>query len=314
MRVAQVRRGHSEVRTAYWLLAPAVLAMLAINLYPVAYALWVSVHGFDLKRPTRFPFVGLQNFLDIAQSTYFREAVAHTLQFTGGAVVAITLLGLLAGLVLNESFRGQAWVYALFLIPWAVPNVASGILWKWIYDGSFGALNGLLYSLGLIESYQAMLSDPGRALPLVTQAYVWKEVPLAGILFLTTLKSIPHDQYEAAKVDGASALARFVHITLPQLRPAILLVLIYETVSALRAFDIIYVLTEGGPGDATATLAWYTYLESFRNLNFGRGSALAFLGAVATFLLAAWYLRLLGESAERDDAAARARDTSDAAS
>ncbi len=307
-RVANRAWAGQEQRAAYTLLGPALVAMLLINLYPVAYAFWVSLHGYDLKRPNRFPFVGLDNLGEVAQSSYFQNALAHTLQFSIAAVVGVTVLGLLAGLVLNEHFRGQPWMYAIFLIPWAVPNVANGIMWKWIYDGSYGALNGALYSLGLIQSYQPMLSDPGRALWLVTQSYVWKELPLAGILFLTTLKSIPHDLYEAAKVDGASAIARFLHVTLPQLKPAIMLVLIYETVGALRTFDIIYVLTEGGPGDATSTLAWYTYVESFRNLNFGRGSALAFLGAIATFLLAVWYIRLLGESAERDVQAKKERE------
>lgn len=291
-------KGGREQRLALLFLAPALLVMFAVNVYPVLYALWISLHRSDLRRPLSNPFVGLGNFRDVIQESYFGFSLAHTLQFTLLAVALVTALGLAAALILNERFKLQPLAFALMLIPWAVPSVVNGLMWKWIYDSQFGSLNGLLYTLGFIDAYQPMLGNPDRAMYLVINAFVWKEVPLAALLFLTTLKAIPHELYEAAMVDGADALRRFRFITLPQLKPAFLLVLIYNTMGAIRAFDIIYVLTEGGPGDATANLAWYAYQESFRHLNLGRGSALAYMIAMGTFVIAYWYLKALGKGAE----------------
>ncbi|HYF75558.1 MAG TPA: sugar ABC transporter permease [Symbiobacteriaceae bacterium] len=286
-----------EERLALLFLAPALLVMFAVNVYPVLYALWISLHRSDLRRPLNNPFVGLGNFRDVFAESYFGVSLLHTVQFTVLAVALATLLGLAAALILNEKFRLQPVAFAMLLIPWAVPSVVNGLMWKWIYDSQFGSLNGLLYTLGLIDTYQPMLGDPAKAMYLVINAFVWKEVPLAGLLFLTTLKSIPHEMYEAAMVDGADALRRFRYITLPSLKPAFLLVLIYNTMQAIRAFDIIYVLTEGGPGDATSNLAWMAYQESFRHLNLGRGSAMAYLIAMGTFVIAYWYLKALGREA-----------------
>jgi len=287
-----------EERTALLFLAPALTAMFAVNVYPVLYALWIALHRSDLRRPLSNPFVGLGNFKDVFSESYFGYALGHTLLFTVVAVTLVTAFGLGSALILNEKFVGQPIAFALFLIPWAVPSVVNGLMWKWIYDSHYGSLNGLLYSLGLIKSYVPMLGDPNKAIYLVINAFVWKEVPLSGLLFLTTLKAIPHEMYEAAMVDGADALRRFRYITLPALQPAFLLVLIYQTMSAIRAFDIIYVLTEGGPGDATANLAWYAYQESFRHLSLGKGSALAYLIAMGTFVIAYWYLKALGKEAD----------------
>lgn len=280
--------------TGLALLAPAMTVMLFVNVYPVFHALWVALHRYDLRRPRSTPFVGLGNLTEVVTSSYFVGAVKTTLWLTVAGVTLVTLIGMASALILHRDFFGRSVAFALFLLPWAVPGVVNGLMWKWIYDSHYGSLNGLLYTLGLIESYQAMLGDPNRAPLLVINAFVWKEVPLAGLLFLSALKSIPASLYEAAMVDGAGPLARFRYVTLPGVRTALLLVLIYATMSAIRAFDIIYVLTEGGPGDATANLAWYAYVESFRHLNFGRGAALAYLVAIATFIVAYWYLKTLG--------------------
>ncbi len=280
--------------SALALLAPALAVMLLVNVYPVFHALWVALHRYDLRRPHSTPFVGLGNLSAVVSSTYFVNAVKTTLFLTGLGIALVCVIGLAGALLLHREFPGRSVAFALFLVPWAVPSVVNGLMWKWIYDSHYGSLNGLLYTLGLLDSYQVMLGDPTRAPLLVVNAFVWKEVPLAGLLFLAALKSIPVSLYEAAMVDGAGSLARFRYVTMPGIRTALLLVLIYTTMAAIRAFDIIYVLTEGGPGDATANLAWYAYVESFRHLNFGRGAALAYLIAVATFAVAYWYLRILG--------------------
>jgi len=169
--------------------------------------------------------------------------------------------------------------------------VANGLMWKWIYDSGYGALNGLLLQLGLIDKYLVMLGDVNKTMGLITNAFVWKEVPLATILILVTLKSIRADLYSAAKVDGANVWQRFLHITLPALVPGFALVMIYEAMMAIRHFDLFFILTEGGPAEASHVLAWQVYVETFRKLAFGTGSALAYIMAVATFMLAFFIIR-----------------------
>lgn len=293
-----VRVWHRETVTSYGFLAPALAAMLALNLYPILYSLFVSLHEYNLKYPGARPFIGLRNFTDYYASEYFWSSLQHTIIFVTVAVGLTTCIALLVAVVLNQSFRGSGLLFVIILIPWAIPSVVNGLMWKWIYNSSYGSLNGLLLSLGLIDKYQVFLGDPHRAMGMLINAFVWREVPLAAILFLTAMKAIPEELYKAAQSDGANAVRRFSHITLPSLRHAFLLVLLYETMLTLRTFDLIYVLTEGGPGDATSVISWYTYSETFRNLNFGRGSALSYIIAVSTFIMAYWYIRLLAPKRE----------------
>ncbi|MEZ5739393.1 MAG: sugar ABC transporter permease [Burkholderiaceae bacterium] len=210
------------------------------------------------------------------------------------SVSAIMIVATLTAILLNEEFPGRRILSAILLIPWAVPYVANGLMWKWVYDSGYGALNGLLYQLDFIDKYMVWLGDVDKTLPLVANAFVWKEVPLAAILLLVTLKSIPADLYKAAQVDGAGVWNRLIHITLPSLKPGFMLVMIYETMMAVRHFDLFFILTEGGPADASHVMAWEVYVETFRKLSFGTGSALAYIMAVATFLLAFAIIRTLG--------------------
>jgi ABC-type sugar transport system permease subunit len=288
------RRLNYEERSAYLLLAPLVIVLGGVAVFPVLYAFYVSLFRLKLTRPGRAPFVGLDNYADLLRDPTFWTAVGRTAYFTLVSVAAILALGLLIALLLNQAFRGRRLVGALLLVPWAIPSVANGLMWKWIYDSGYGALNGALYQLGLIDKYVIWLGDPAKTLLLVANAFVWKEVPLAAILLLVTMKSISPDLYRAATVDGANLLQRFLHITLPSLRPGVLLVAIYESMVAVRHFDLFYLLTEGGPGDATNVAAWQIYVESFRDLSFGSGSALAYLLAIATFALSYAVIRALG--------------------
>jgi multiple sugar transport system permease protein len=298
IRATRVRAWRREDVTSYYFILPALVLMLALNVYPILYSFYVSLHHYDLRYPASRPFTGLRNYLDYFASEYFWSSLQHTVVFVLASVVLTTLVGLAVALVLNQAFRGQGLLYLVILIPWAVPSVVNGLMWKWIYNSSFGALNGLLLALGLIDRYQVFLGDPDRAMGMLINAFVWREVPLVAILFLTSLKAIPEDLYKAARSDGATAVQRLLHITLPNLRTAFLLVLLYETMLTLRTFDLIYVLTEGGPGDATSVISWYTYRETFRNLNIGRGAALSYLIAISTFVIAFWYIRILAPRRE----------------
>lgn len=286
---------HDE-RAAFLFLLPVGLVLIGVAVFPILYSFYVSLFALRLTRPNRVPFVGLDNYAAILSNPDFWAAVARTAAFSAMSVAAIAVIGLLVALLLNEDFPGRRVVGALVLVPWAIPTVANALLWKWIYDSHFGALNGALYQLDFIDKYMVWLGDAEKTLALIANAFVWKEVPLAAILLLVNLKSIPADLYAAASVDGANAWRRFAHVTLPALRPGFMLVMIYETMLAIRHFDLFFILTEGGPGDASAVVAWRIYVETFRNLSFGTGAAMSYILALATLALAFAIIRALGRT------------------
>ena len=284
-----------DQKTALLFLAPMLAVLAVVAVFPVLYSFWISLFDLKLSRPHRVPFVWFNNYVRVFGDEMFWDSAARTASFTVMAVAAIMLIALWMALLLNEEFRGRRFLSAMLLIPWAIPYVANGLMWKWIYDSGYGALNGLLYQLDFIDKYMVWLGDSNKTLTLIANAFVWKEVPLATILLLVSMKSIPADLYGAAKVDGAGVWNRFIHITLPSLKPGFALVMIYETMMAVRHFDLFFILTEGGPAGASHVLAWEVYVETFRKLSFGTGAALAYVMAVVTFLLAYSIIRTIGK-------------------
>ncbi len=282
-----------DERAALLFLAPLAIVLLAVAVFPILYSFYISLFSLRLTRPGRMPFVGLDNYVAVLSDTHFWQAVQRTAYFSVLSVAAIVVLALLVALLLNEEFPGRRLLGALLLVPWAIPYVANALMWKWIYDSNYGALNGLLYQLDFINSYMVWLGNSAKTLPLIANAFVWKEMPLAAILLLVGLKTIPPDLYAAARVDGANIVRRFFHITLPQLSSAFALVVVYETMMAIRHFDLFFILTEGGPGDASNVVAWRIYVETFRNLSFGTGAAMAYVLALATLALAYVIIRVL---------------------
>jgi ABC-type sugar transport system permease subunit len=287
------RVGYDRRAFAWLLNTPALLAICLLSAFPIAYSAWISLHRYNLQRPRAFKFVGLSNYTDILQSPEFWTALWITVEYTVLVVMLVVVLGILIALLLNREFPGRALVRTLVLLPWAIPPVVNGLMWQWIYDAKVGALNGLLVSLGLLDQYRGWLSSPASALLALVFSEVWSLLPLAVILLLSALQRIPAELYEAAGMDGASKFQLFRYITLPWLSQSLLVVLILQTMSALRAFDVIYVLTAGGPGTATTTLTWQTYLTTFDNLDFGHGNAYAWLVSLITLALALAYFRVL---------------------
>ena len=285
--------GRSGAAFAYLLNAPSIFIITLLVAYPIGYSLWVSLHRYDLRRPRIFRFIGLQNYLDVIADPAFGSALRVTIIFTLTAVTAIVLFGLAVALLLNRPFPGCGFVRAIILVPWAIPPVVNGLMWQWIYDPKIGALNALLKWAGLIDHYQGWLAVPSFALGGLIVAHTWNEFALAAIIFLGALQRVPGELYDAARVDGCRSWQLFCHITLPWLAQALLVVLILETMLAIRAFDIIYVLTAGGPGTSTTTLTWATYLTTFESLDFGHGSAYAYIVSLITLVLAAVYFRVL---------------------
>jgi multiple sugar transport system permease protein len=287
------RVGYDRPAFAYLLNAPALIAIFVLAGYPIVYSAWVSLHKYNLKRPNVFRFIGLDNYSEILKSPEFWSALWITVQFTVMVVALVAIFGVLVALLLDQSFPGRGLLRTLILLPWAIPPVVNGLMWQWIYDSKIGALNGLLTTIGAIKEYRGWLSEPLSALVALVSADVWNTLPLAVILLLAALQRIPAELYEAARMDGAGRLQTFRYVTFPWIAQVLLVVLILQTLAAIRAFDIIYVLTGGGPGTAATTLTWQTYLTTFDSLDFGRGNAYAYTVSVITFGFALVYFRIL---------------------
>jgi len=288
-----------ESRYAYLTLLPVLLIMAVFSLYPIGYSVYLSLHKEVLTDPLNHPFVGFQNFNNVLHSYYLISSLTSTLVFMVMAVPGVMVFGLLASLLLNESFAGARILRVAILLPWAMPAVISGIVWRWILNGDYGVLNSALFQLGIIHDYIPWLSSPDLARVGLAVAHVWREGPLAAIFFLAGLQTIPTDLYNSAAVDGAGRVAAFRRITLPLLRPTIVIVLIYETIVAATTFDLVYVMTGGGPADATSLISWYAYAEVFKFLDLGAGAALAFLIALALVGVILLYLRVLRTEEQR---------------
>jgi multiple sugar transport system permease protein len=300
MQGARAWRAPSEPRPFLFFVlnSPAVLLLLVIVFYPIIYSFWLSLHSYNLRQPNRVRFIGLENYQTILASDQFWAAAINTGIFCAGSISLTVLLGTLLALLLNENFPGRAILRAVMLLPWAIPPVVNGLIWQWMLDGQHGLINALLLGSGVISEPQAWLSRASTAMPALIIAQVWNHVPFVAVVMLAALQTVPAELYESAKLEGANILQRFRHVTLPWLSHALLLVLVTQTMVALRTFDIIYVLTGGGPGSATTVIAWQTYVITFNLTDFGRGNAYAYIIALITMCLSVIYIRLLWKRGE----------------
>jgi ABC-type sugar transport system permease subunit len=286
----------SEQRLALLMCAPALLAICAVALAPLGYTFWESLHLHDLRMPWRGrPFIGLANYTEALADRRFWQALAHTAGFAAVSVSLELVLGLALALLLHGSFLGRALARTIALLPWAMPAVVAALVWRFLFEPG-GAADALVLSTGVAPTAPAWLGDAGLAWVPIVLADVWKTTPFVALLLLAGLQAVDPALYEAARIDGASALAAFRHVTLPALQPALLVAIIFRTVDALRVFDLIFVLTAGGPGTATEPLAMYSFTALLRNLRFGYGAALSTIVFLITLVLAWAYVRLAGRA------------------
>jgi ABC-type sugar transport system permease subunit len=293
---SQKRR--SQLALALGLLLPSIVVVFGVVLYPLEQTVFTSLHDVNSALPAPSSWVGIDNYLNILDSPEFWGSLWRTAYFTFVATLCEIILGIALGLLLNAKFRGRTVVRALVIIPWAVPTVVSGALWRWIDNGQYGPLNSLLLQTHLISSYQQWLGDPGLALNMVTLADVWKYTPFVALFVMAGLGTIPGELREAAVVDGASPLRHFWSITLPLLTPVILVTAVLRTIDGFRLFDIVYVMTRGGPANGTETLAIYTYSRAFSDQSFGLGSAIAVIITLITLVITIAYMRVLRSQEE----------------
>ncbi|MCY1018529.1 carbohydrate ABC transporter permease [Pyxidicoccus sp. MSG2] len=277
-----------ERRQAYLLVAPAVVVLAGVALYPILAAVWLSLHRFILVFGER-RFTGLDNYAFLLSDARFWSALGNTAYFTLVAVTVELLLAVPLALLLNRAFPGRGLLRASVLVPWAIPTVVSARLWAWMFNPEYGVINRMLPGSDI-----NWLGAPGYALHAAILVDVWKTTPFVALLVLAGLQGIGEDLYKAARVDGASNWRMFRSITLPLLKPALLLALLFRSLDAFRVFDAIYVLTEGGPANTTETLSIYAYKTLMRSGDFGYGSALSVATFLCVVVLAAVWLRLLG--------------------
>lgn len=282
-----------DTRVAFFLILPALAIILGITLQPVISTLYLSFFETVLGRPEANTFIGLRNYTGLLTDSQFWVTVGRTAYFTIVSVGLELLLGLAVAQLIHSHPPGWQFLRTSLIIPWAVPTIVNGAMWRWIYNADYGALNGLLMSLGVIDKYVPWLTRPFTAMNLVILADIWHSVPFIALILQAALATLPPELDEAAAVDGANAWQRFFRIRLPLLRSAILVALVIRTVEAFRVFDIIYVVTNGGPAFGTVTISFLTYLETFSFGHIGRGAAVSFLISFFTLAMAFIYIKLL---------------------
>ncbi|HEV7175212.1 MAG TPA: sugar ABC transporter permease [Solirubrobacteraceae bacterium] len=288
------RSGLSERRLAAAMVSPSLIVIVIVAAYPIIYAIWLSLHQYSVIHPGLSRWVGLDNYKDAVTSSSFWSAVRTTFVFTIISVVLELVIGMGMALLMHAAFRGRSVLRAVVLVPWAILTVGTAIMWRSIVAPDVGFFNQVLKALHLPGANTVWLAHNGYALAVMIFADVWKTAPFMALLLLAGLQVIPSDLYDAAKVDGATAWQRFVRITLPLLKPAILVALIFRTLDALRIFDLPYVLTQGSNG--TTTLSLYAYQQLTQNRLIGPGSALSVLTFIIVMAVSMVYIRFAGDN------------------
>jgi ABC-type sugar transport system permease subunit len=261
------------------LVAPALAAIALVAIVPMAWTAWESLHLHDLRMPwLGRPFIGVSNYVEAFSDLRLRDAALHTAAFVVTSVTLELLLGLVFALAMSRALRGRGLIRIIVLMSWAVPTVVAAMIWRFLFEGT--AFN--------------WFADPLAAWVPIVLADAWKMTPFVALLLLAGLEAIDPALYDAARMDGASDWRQFREITLPLLRPALLVAVLFRALDAFRVFDVIYVLSGGGPGTATEPISLYTFNTLLQHLRFGYGSALAVLVFAVTFALALAYIRLAG--------------------
>ncbi|WP_034945129.1 carbohydrate ABC transporter permease [Erwinia oleae] len=289
-----------ERRQAWGLLAPMLIVMGLLTAWPLLRTIWLSFTDAALiGSGDNIHYVGIENYLYALSDPDFLDALWRTLYFTVLSVALEGAIGVLVALLLNQKFYGRSVLRVLVILPWALPTIVNAMMWRLNFNPDYGSINALLSQLGIIDGYRSWLGSPDSALNAVMLADVWKNYSLVTLLVLAALQSVPDDLYEAARLDGASAFRRFRAITFPAIVGALSVALILRTIDAFKIFDIIYVMTRGGPVDSTKTLSFFVYQESFSYLRAGSGAAYAILMTLLCSVLIALYMALLYRQRQR---------------
>jgi multiple sugar transport system permease protein len=288
------RRPRGEL-LPYLLILPLALLLAAISFYPALTAVWLAMTDASLLRLAQAEFVGLRNFVRMAADPVFLGGIWRTLRWDLAVVLSELAIALPIALFLNQSFRGRGVVRAAVLVPYIIPPAVTGLMWVYMFDGTFGVANDLMVRLGLIDHYVSWLSEPTGSFVVVVAAMVWAGQPLMAIVLLAVLQTIPKELYEAATVDGANGWQLFRRITLPHLVPTILLLLLLRTIWMSNHIDMIFIMTKGGPGFSNYTLAVYSFMLTSQ-FEIGYASAVAVALTIVLMAAVVLYVRHLARS------------------
>lgn len=283
---------------AWLLMTPLLAVMIAVIGWPLVHTVGLSFTDAKLVG-TAGTFVGIDNYVRMLSSANFQRTLVTTAWFAIVSVAAEMVLGVLAALLLNQQFRGRTALRALMILPWALPTVVNATLWRLIYNPEYGALNAALTQIGLIDGYRSWLGEPGSALTALIVADCWKNFPLVALIALAALQAVPRDITAASLVDGAGPLNRFRFVILPYLAGPLMVALVLRTIEAFKVFDIIWVMTRGGPANSTRTLSILVYQEAFSFQRAGSGASLALIVTLLVTLLALAYAALVRKTAGR---------------
>ena len=286
----------SEEATGWLMILPGLAFVGTLTLYPAVNSFILSLHQMFLGLPSiGRSFVGLDNYFQLASDPVARQAFLVTFGFVLISTSLEILFGLGIALVIHEQFKGRGWVRASVLIPWAIPTVVASQMWRFIFNDQYGLANLLLFG-DHVSAYVPWLAYPNFAFLALIIADTWKTASFAGLLVLAGLQVIPEDCYDAAKVDGANKWQRFWYVTLPLLKPALLTALLFRTIDAFRVFDLVFVMTQGGPGDATQVIQFYGYKTLFTEGQIGYGTTISMAVFLTILILSVFYIRTIGST------------------
>jgi multiple sugar transport system permease protein len=274
---------------ALLLITPALVVLLSLSIYPLIYSITISLQT-ETAAGLKW---GVSNFTRLISDAFFLTAMAHTFIYAAVALVFEFLIGLSLALLLNSQIRGRTLFRAALLVPMMLPTVVVGVVWRLMLNPNFGAINGTLKEVGVHTETLTWTASPKLALLSVIAVDVWQWTPFVFLVLLAGLQAIPQEPYEAALIDGSSRWQTFRYVTLPLLKPAILIALLLRTMDLLRVFDQIFILTEGGPGFATETISLYIYRTAFRFFDFGYAAAMSFVLLALTNVISTIYIRFL---------------------
>ncbi|MEX2415095.1 MAG: sugar ABC transporter permease [Paenibacillaceae bacterium] len=288
-----MKRKLSDAKFAWLIISPAIIVVFGIVLFPLIETFLYSLKDMDLSMGNPGNYVGLSNYVSTLTDRDFWAAAGRTAYFAGVSIGIELILGLFIALLLNENFRGKVFLQSIIILPWAIPTIVNGAMWKWIYHSEYGALNALLTQLHIIDQYRSWLNSPWLAMNMVIMADVWKMTPLVVIFLLASLQMVNKSVYEAADVDGAGMIKRLFILTLPYLKPTILVIIVIRTMETFKVFDIIYAITQGGPANGTMVLTYQAYIKAFSGLQYSQGATISYLIAMIIALLTFTYVRTM---------------------
>ena len=276
------------------LLLPLLAIIAAVAAYPIVQTIVLSFT--DARLLTGFmasQWIGFENYQFALTDREFLAALGHTFYFTFVSVFAEAVLGILIALLLNQEFAGRMFCRALLVLPWAIPTIVNALMWRLIYQPDFGGLNAALVQLGLMDNYRSWLGNEASAMNAIIFADVWKNYPLVALITLAALQNVPKELHEAARLEGANAWQAFKAVTWPVIAAPVMIALVLRCIEALKVFDIIYVMTRGGPANATKTLSFFVYQESFGFNRVGSGASYALIIVLIAMVFVAAYVKLL---------------------